>query len=241
MKRYQFLLMDLDYTLLDFDADMTMAFEKLYDFCGFSEAVPYSAGMLELYESFNNKWWRKFEADECTKAELFRNRFIDFLAETGFSKSFAPDPDKMNEVYFDYLGSGGVAYPGALELLRKLSKDYGVYITTNGNAATAKTRIQNSGVGKHIQGCFVSEAIGFAKPDRRYFDYVKAHVPGFEDEKALVIGDSLLTDIQGAKNAGLDSLWYHPSNRRWEDGTETPYTYRAGSFEEIEELLTNGL
>lgn len=233
MKRYQFLLLDLDYTLLDFDADMTMAFEKLYESAGFGKVRPYSPAMLDLYEKHNNAWWRKFENRECTKAELFRNRFIDFLKEAGFSG----DPDKLNEEYFDFLGTGGVPYPGALALLEKLSRDYSLYVTTNGNAATAKTRIENSGVGSYIKDYFVSEAIGFAKPDRRYFDYAAAHIPGFQKEQALVVGDSLLTDIQGANNAGLHSLWYHPSGRQWEDGMEQPYTYRAGSYEEILRLL----
>ncbi len=235
MKRYQFLLLDLDYTLLDFDADMLMAFEKLYLHCGFDKLRPYSPAMLELYESFNNKWWRKFEAGECTKPELFRNRFVDFLAETGFSG----DPDQMNADYFYFLGAGGVAYPGALELLERLSKSHSVYITTNGNAPTAKTRIANSGIGKYIQGYFVSEAIGYPKPDKRYFDYVAAHIPGFQRESALVIGDSLLSDVQGAVNAGLDSLWYHPPGRSWEAETAPPCTYQADCFDEIWEILNN--
>lgn len=233
MKRCQFLLFDLDYTLLDFDADMTMAFEKLYESHSFGKIRPYSPATLDLYEHHNNAWWRKFENGECTKQELFRNRFVDFLKDAGFSG----DPDKLNEDYFDFLGTGGVPYPGALDMIQKLSEKSDIYITTNGNAATAKTRIENSGVGRYIKDYFVSEAIGFAKPDRRYFDYVAAHIPGFQKEKALVIGDSLLTDIQGANNAGLHSLWYHPSGRHGEDSMETPYTYRAGSYEEILRLL----
>lgn len=234
MKRYEFLLFDLDYTLLDFDADMTMAFENLYRAFAFDKAVPYSRDMLDLYERCNNAWWRKFENGECTKPELFTGRFEDFLREAGLSA----DVGKLNDEYFRFLGTGGTVYPGALEMLERLAKEYKIYIITNGYAASAKTRIANSGVGKLIEDYFVSEAVGFAKPDRRYFDYVESHIPGFEKEKALVIGDSLLTDMQGAKNAGLDSLWYHPAGR---DGMERPYTYFAKSYEEIEALLIHGL
>lgn len=233
MKPYKFLLFDLDYTLLDFDADMTMAFEKLYESCGFGQKAPYSRAMLDLYEKHNNKWWRKFDDGACTKAELFRGRFVDFLEETGFSG----DPDQMNRDYFDFLGRGGVLYPGGEELLQELSKGYSIYITTNGNAATAKTRIENSGVSRYIKGYFVSEAIGFAKPDPRYFQYAAEHIPGFAGDAALVVGDSLLTDIQGAANAGLDSLWYHPAGRHWEDHLSCPATYRAESYEDILRLL----
>lgn len=233
MKRYRFLLFDLDYTLLDFDADMTMAFEKLYESCSFGATRPYAPAMLDLYESLNNKWWRKFEAGECTKPELFRNRFVDFLTETGFSG----DPDEMNRVYFDFLGQGGVLYPGAEDLLKALAAEYPIYITTNGNANTAKTRIKNSGVSRYIRGCFVSEAIGCAKPDKRYFDYVFSHIPGFQKELALVIGDSLLSDIQGACNAGVDSLWYHPPGRFSESAADGGCTYQAESYDDILRIL----
>ena len=40
MKSYDVLLFDLDYTLLDFDADMLMAFEQLYRHCGFDKLIP---------------------------------------------------------------------------------------------------------------------------------------------------------------------------------------------------------
>lgn len=232
MKQYQFLLFDLDRTLLDFDADMLVSFEKLYRQCGYDRLIPYSHHMLELYEKHNERWWRRFEAGECSKQELFLGRFADFLNETGFSG----EPEQLNRQYFEFLGQGGKAYPGALEMVKLLSEKMELYITTNGNAATANTRIRNSGLLPFIKGYFVSETIGHAKPDPRYFEYVFSHIPGFQKERALVIGDSLATDIQGACRAGVDSLWYHP------DGAQNPsaaahFTYQAQSFEEILDLL----
>ncbi len=231
MKRYTCLLFDLDYTLLDFDADMTMAFEKLYESCGFGAARPYAPAMLDTYEKYNVKWWGIFEAGGCTKPELFRNRFADFLAETGLSG----DPDEMNRVYFDFLGQGGVLYPGAEDLLKDLAAEYPIYIITNGNADTAKTRIKNSGVSRYIRGCFVSEAIGFAKPDARYFDYVFSHIPGVEKEKAVVIGDSTHSDILGAQNAGVDSIWYRSGDTKLPQGVSC--TYQAASYDDILRIL----
>lgn len=231
MKPYDTLLFDLDRTLLDFDADMLMAFERLYRHCGFDKLIPYTPAMLDTYETYNNKWWRLFEAGECTKPQLFRNRFVDFLAETGFSG----DPDRMNEDYFDFLGQGGVLYPGAEELLQTLSGIYSIYIVTNGNAGTAKTRIEHSGTGRHIKGYFVSEAVGAAKPDPRYFEYVFSHIPDFHKERAVVIGDSLVSDILGAQNAGIDSIWYDPENSENPHGIS--YTYRAKTYEDIVRIL----
>lgn len=231
MSAYQFLLFDADYTLLDFDADMTMAFQRLYESCGFGEKLPYSPAMLETYEKYNNKWWGKFEKKECTKPELFRNRFVEFLEHTGLSG----DPEEMNRQYFAFLGEGGAVYPGAVELVKKLSRDFSLYLITNGNAASQKTRLEHSGLLHSITDTFVSEVVGVGKPDLRYFQYVEEHIPGFEKEKAVVIGDSPSSDLQGAVNAGLDSIWYTGALKSFQN--EVPYTYRAESYEEIVEIL----
>ncbi len=138
-------------------------------------------------------------------------------------------------MYFENLGQGGALLPGALALVRDLSEQYELYIVTNGNAATQKTRLERSGLMDYVNSYFVSEDAGAAKPDVRYFDYVFSRIPGFAKEEALLIGDSLTSDMQGAKNAGIDSLWYCPQGGEAPEGLAI--TYRAGSFEEIRELL----
>ena len=119
--------------------------------------------------------------------------------------------------------------------MRDLSEQYELYIVTNGNAATQKTRLERSGLLNYVNSYFVSEDAGAAKPDVRYFDYVFSRIPGFEKEEALLIGDSLTSDMQGAKNAGIDAVWYCPQGGEVPEGLSIPY--RAGSFEEIRRLL----
>lgn len=233
VSNYEILLFDLDNTLLDFSADQRMAFEALYRSRGYDQWVPYSQVMLDTYETHNRRWWEKFEAGECSKEDLFVSRFRDFLAET----SFSGDPAELNREYFQLLGRGGVALPGALDMLGRLARRFSIYIVTNGYAATAKTRIERSGVGRYIQDYFVSEAVGAGKPDPRYFAYVFDHIPGFEKEKAVLIGDALATDIAGANTVGLDCVWYCPPGH-WEKVPDPcPATYTVRSFKELESLL----
>ena len=230
--KYRFLLFDADLTLLDFDTDMVYAFQKLYEVCRFS--VPYSPIMLQTYENCNNRWWDKFEKKECTKPELFVNRFVDFLTETGLSG----DAEEMNRQYFTFLGQGGAVYPGAVELVKRLSADFSLYIVTNGNAASQKTRLESSGLLPYVKAYFVSDAVGVGKPDPRYFQYVFDHIPGFQREQAVVIGDSLSSDIQGAANVNVDSIWYTgTAHGDLPAEPSVPYTYRAESYEEIEKIL----
>ncbi len=228
---YRTLLLDADGTLLDFGQDMYNAFTGLYA-AFFESQRPYSPEYLHCYDRCNDRWWKKLERGECTKPELYIGRFRDFLAETGFTG----DPVQINEGYFTRLGQGGALLPGALELVEKLSKKYELYIVTNGNAATQKTRLANSGLMRFVKDYFVSEDAGAAKPDPRYFDYVFSRLPHIDRASSLVIGDSLTSDIQGAANAGLDSLYYHPDGPVASIG-KAPYTYEAASYEEIAGLL----
>lgn len=230
MKAYRFLLLDADGTLLDFDKDMDHAFRATYETC-FSSQRPFSQELLDCYETCNSRWWQKLERGECTKPQLVVARFVDFLRETGLSGV----PEEINRLYFENLGQGGALLPGALELVRDLAQRYQLYIVTNGNAATQKPRLARSGLMGYVKEYFVSEDAGAAKPDKRYFDYVFARIPGFPKESALLIGDSPTSDMRGAQNAGVDSLWYNPKGETLPEGMAV--TYQAESFGKIRQLL----
>lgn len=228
---YTTLLFDADGTLLDFPRDMENAFQGLYAAC-FAGQRPYSPQILRCYEKCNDRWWKKLERGQCTKPQLYVGRFYDFLQETGLTGV----PEELTVEYFRRLGQGGAVYPGALELVEKLSGKYELYIVTNGNAATQKTRLENSGLLRFVKDYFVSEDAGAAKPDPRYFDYVFSRLPHVGRKESLVIGDSLTSDIQGAVNAGLDSLFYHPDGPVGSAG-KPPYTYEADSYGAIAGIL----
>lgn len=120
-------------------------------------------------------------------------------------------------------------------MLRALSERYDLYITTNGNPISQPGRLKNSGVTAFMKGCFISDKIGAAKPDKKYIDYVLAHIPGASTENCLVIGDSLSADIKGAQNAGLDSLWYNPNRKA--NALPIPPNFEAASYEDIVRIL----
>lgn len=230
--RYRFLLFDADYTLLDFPQDMSKAFHRMYAAC-FANQRPFVQALQDCYEACNNRAWDRFERGECTKQELYITRFVEFLAETGLSG----DPEEVNRSYFSSLAETGSAYPGALELLEDLSRDHELYMITNGNVVSQMPRLEHAGLASYFQKVFVSEAVGVGKPDRRYFDYVAGHIPGFSPERAIVIGDSPNSDIQGAVNAGIASIWYDPPGAWTNVRSAPPYTYRAESYDEIRRIL----
>ena len=78
-----------------------------------------------------------------------------------------------------------------------------------------------------FDGTFISEEAGAAKPDRAYFDYVRRRLPCLTAENALVIGDSLSTDIQGANNAGLPCCWFNPAGKPRREDLRVDYEIRS--------------
>ena len=70
--------------------------------------------------------------------------------------------------------------------------------------------IARSGIEKYFSGIFLSEIIGFAKPMKQYFDYIFSKIEGFDKKSALMVGDSLESDIAGAVTAGIDTCWFNP-------------------------------
>ena len=229
---YQYPLFDIDETLLDFNRDMALAFERMYRAVGLNDAVPYSEAVLRLYNDCNERWWRRFEQGLCTKPALYRGRFVDFFREAGLPQR---DLDTINALYVEFFKQTGTVFPGAEALLAALAEKYPIYIVTNGNAVSQKTRLQNSGLLPYIRGCFISETAGAAKPDKRYFDYVLAHIPGAAAENCVVIGDSLTSDMRGAQNAGMASIWYNPHGLPNTIGV--PVTHEARSYADIRRLL----
>jgi putative hydrolase of the HAD superfamily len=56
----------------------------------------------------------------------------------------------------------------------------------------------------------VTEEIGYHKPDKRAFLAALQVAGKASPEQALFIGDNLVTDIEGAQNAGLSPILMNP-------------------------------
>ena len=88
----------------------------------------------------------------------------------------------------------------------------------------------------YIDGLFISEGMGAAKPSKAYFDICLERI-GEPKESCIVIGDSLPSDMLGAKNAALRSVWFMPAGDV--DGAVRAYDidFCAFSFGELYEIL----
>lgn len=226
MKKYTTLLLDADQTLFDFKGAEKQAICNVLKSVG----LPCSDDIVELYSRINDGFWKRLERGEIKREEIYTGRFEELMRQLG---SDIPAVE-INNAYFDQLPLCSRLYDGAREFLETLGKaGYKRYMITNGAAPIQRKRIELCNVGHLFEGIFISEDIGFAKPDKAYFDAVLEQIEEKDKTKLLVIGDSPSADIAGGKAAGLDTCLYSPSGKSC---TPTP-DYIVKNYDEILKII----
>ncbi len=220
MMKYEYLLFDADDTLFDFPKASSRAFENM---CR-THDIPYTPEAYRLYHEINLELWSAFDRGEVTKEFVTLERYVRFLRALNLER----DPAECNRDYLTALGEGVYPLPQAEEVCRELKRrGHRMYIITNAVASVQRSRLRGSVFAELFEAAFISEEAGAAKPSRAYFDYVRRRLPGLTESNALVIGDSLATDIQGANNAGLRCCWFNPAGKPRREGLRVDYEIAA--------------
>lgn len=225
--RYDIMLFDADGTLLDFHRSEREAVKEALAMSG----IDADGEMIKKYSEINDRLWKMLERKEIERSVLLYRRFELFCEYYGYSAN----AKKIAVDYMQILSTKGYMLDGAEALLQSLQGKVRMYIVTNGMEFIQRERYARTGMDKYFNGLFISEAIGFNKPDVRYFDYVADHIEGFDPSRTLIVGDSLTSDIKGGLNFGIDSCWYNPE-RKGNDGDIRP-TYTAYGFEQVYDII----
>lgn len=197
--KYHTLLFDVDNTILDFDANEAESFRKMVRDLG----VTYSEEMFQRYHTINRGIWEQIEKGEIDIQSGCCKRFEILMGEYGKTVN----GEVWEKTYRSHLNEGVQKMPHVNSVLERLKNDFRLYVITNGVKETQYKRMRGSGLDVYFERMFISEEIGSSKPSKEFFDYVKTHISDFQPETALVIGDSLTSDIQGGICAGLDTCW----------------------------------
>lgn len=196
-------LIDIDNTLLDFNASATLAMEESF----LSHGLPFRPEMFKTFKRVNDSLWLKIEKNEITRAELHAVRFDLILKELGLNY----DGKKIEKDFLSNLNHCAVKIDGAEDIMKYLSRKYVVCTASNAPTLQSKTRLAYSGLNKYVTREFISEEIGFAKPGKEFFDVCMNALSPIKKEETVMIGDSLTADIAGGVNYGLKTIWYNPN------------------------------
>ena len=200
----EFLFLDLDDTIFDFQKAERIALAKtIRDF-----GLEPTEDVLHRYHLINKWHWEQLELGNLTRQEVLENRFGVLFQEFGLEA----DKAACAKAYGENLAIGHYYLPGAEEALKNLSKKYRLYLASNGTASVQRSRMDSANFYHFFENIFISQEIGHNKPSKAYFDACFARIPGFDPEKAIMVGDSLSSDILGGKNAGIATCWVNPSH-----------------------------
>lgn len=201
MKRV--ILMDLDDTLLDFHRAEAVALTRL----GAALSFPTDAETIALYSRLNEQFWKRYERGEITRRDVLIGRFRAFF--TAIDRA-SEDAERAQARYEAYLSEGHYFIDGAEALLRTLAPRYDLYLASNGTEKVQRGRLQSAGIAPYFRASFLSERIGHAKPSPAYFDAIFAAIGTEKRTGAVMVGDSLTSDIRGGAAAGLITVWFNP-------------------------------
>ena len=223
----EFLFLDLDDTILDFHKAERIAIAKtIRDF-----GVEPTEEVLSRYHEINKWHWEQLEQGKLTRAEVLENRFGVLFGELGV----AADQTACARAYEHNLSIGHYFLPGAEEAVARLSKKYRLFLASNGTASVQKGRMTSANLYRFFEKVFVSQEIGHNKPSRAYFDGCFCQIPGFDPEKAMIVGDSLTSDIRGGINAGIKTCWVNPGHLPGNPDIQPDYEIEA--LHQLEALL----
>ena len=217
------LLFDADGTLYDFKATENISLGKVFEHYG----IDYSSENIDIYHEKNSHLWDLYEKGLISQDMISWKRFEDFFSALGLEY----DAKEAGELYTDYLASNGIMIDGAIELLEKLYGRHNLYIITNGIAKTQHGRIDGTGTREYYRRIFISTEMGVQKPDKAFFDIVMEEEK-LDPHRTIVIGDSEKSDIKGAANAGLKSIFISFNGEKSDMAD-----YCVSSYQELYDLI----
>ena len=202
--------MDIDNTLLDFDAYVHDAMKEGMARFGMP---PFREEMLPVFHRENGKLWRQIEDGTLTFEELQKIRFQIIFRALGLEV----DGPAFETFFRTYLYDYARLVEGAAEMLEHLPGEMVLCTASNGPYDQQVHRMEISGIGHRFRHHFISEKLGASKPSVVFFQAAMEEMNlrqrelGLEEirpEEVLMLGDSLTSDMAGGLAAGMQTCWY---------------------------------
>lgn len=226
MKRYRAVLMDADDTLFDFHAAEARA---LLSVVGALPLDPQRA--CARYHEINAACWADFEQGKVTQPQLRLRRFREFVEEFGLEE----DPVRLAEAYTEALSRQAPLLPEALAVCRALAARYPLALVTNGIPQVQRGRLARSPLNGLFQAVVISEEVGSPKPEPQMLTIALERLGGIPPQEALMVGDSLRSDMRAGLNAGVDTCWVNAKKAPRPQGMAL--TYEIERLSQLLEIL----
>lgn len=216
MKKYDYILFDLDDTLIDNLENVRHAYKKMLEYVG----VDYTEEGFKKWLLLDTQYWLDFgnkKIDVPLEYQTSQELFVKYVRSLRYMKYLEGkislnDAFIINDIYLQALNEVVVPICGAYETLEYLHDKYKLVITTNGPTLAVEPKLRKINCLAFFDYIFSSDMTKktVTKPNREYFWELQNFLNYYKNNRMLIVGDSLKTDIKGGMNAGIDSCWFNP-------------------------------
>ncbi|MQS53459.1 noncanonical pyrimidine nucleotidase, YjjG family [Lactobacillus salsicarnum] len=225
--KYPNILFDLDNTIFDTKENARLALRKMR----IAKTFPFNEDQIHWWFQVNDLLWGQFEDGTITRDQLLDRRFNTFFGKYDIHV----DSAKFEEEFQYLFASEHELMPNAINMLDTVSKDHHLFVVSNGTKFKQYTQLDGANITNYFDKIFLSEDIGYKKPDIQFFDAVKADLNENDNSKMLVVGDSLSADIDGANRSHIDSVWYDTEHET--NNSEIKPTYTIDGLDELLDVI----
>ncbi len=232
MNKYQHLFFDLDHTLWDFDKNAEITLTGIFEYFDLNARV--NAAFDDFYQKYlfhNQELWERYHKGLISADDLKWKRMWRTMLD--FKVADEPLAKELSARFLEVLPTQKKVFPYTFEILDYLKeKKYQLHLITNGFEKTQWSKLKNSGLDKYFTHVITSEGSNSLKPKKEIFEYA-INKAGATMKQSIMIGDNLDADIQGAMNAGMDTIFVNHINA----STDINPTYTVTHLKELEQIF----
>lgn len=228
MKNIKHIFFDLDHTLWDYERNSIAALGELHVRFKLAEFVSFE-GFLKTYQKVNEKLWHKFNNGQIERDYIKKYRFAEVLQKLKIHIDH--QPSDLHDFFLSNCSNRSEVFPYCHETLSYLKEKYPMAIITNGFPEAQYPKMSAASLNQYFDEIVISQEVGYRKPEKEIFDLSLRRLNA-RAETSVMIGDNPKTDIRGARDAGLQTIFFNPK------GTHKSVSeYQIESLQELINIL----
>ena len=208
MKPYKVIFFDLDHTLWDYETNSCETLQELFESYDLkTTGVLDCTTFQQQFKKVNTELWELYDRGLITSEVIRKERFKKILSH--FEIENEELCEKLSTDYLYACPKKGGLMPFTQETLTYLANHYPMTIVTNGFEEIQNLKMAAGNLNSYFQHIVTSQKAGARKPSRQIFEYaMKAN--NVRPHEVVMIGDNLITDIGGALNSSIDTIYFNP-------------------------------
>lgn len=207
-RNYKCIFFDLDHTLWDYECNAREMLMELHVAHRLADRSITFDDFHRQFSKVNFELWQLYDNGLITNDVIRTQRFKKVLAHFNVEDELLNSALSHEYLYGCPKKSNLVPY--AKEVLDYLSAHYALTVVTNGFEEIQSVKLLAGNITHYFDHVITSQKAGHKKPAREIFEYALS-VNKLRCDEVVMIGDNLITDIGGATNASIDTIFYNPA------------------------------